>query len=240
MLLRKKKTVRAFTLIELLVVMAIIAILAALLLPVLAGSKERAKRSVCRSNLHLLVISLNLYGGDHQEKLPPGLADDGNDYPPVVSAVTWTNFVNYSGNKSVIGCPDLPKPFVPGGYALPPYGYVLGYNYLGSHATESWNLATNLNWISPKKLSERGSLALMTDLNVWSPGYQSVAPHAANGAIVHNGDASNPDATGATSKELGGAGGNVGFLDGSVIWKKIKLMNVYQLSEPADQLFGMW
>lgn len=230
----------AFTLIELLVVIAIIAILASLLLPVLAGSKERAKRTACKNNLRELALAIYIYAGDQRETLPNGVCDSGDDYPPLVSTNTWSTFIDSGGSHKIIGCPGLPAPFVPGGYSMPPYGYVLGYNYLGGHRVATWGLSSNVTWVSPQRLSESGSLVLFTDLNVWSPGENTVAPHGKTGPIYKQGDATNPDSGGISSQLLGAVGGNVGSLDGSVIWKRIEKMREYQLSPNENELYGVW
>ncbi len=67
---------RAFTLMELMVCVAIIAVLAAILFPVFGAAKERAKVSVCSSNLRQLGAAIILYTQDNSGYLPPYLQMD--------------------------------------------------------------------------------------------------------------------------------------------------------------------
>src|SRR4051794_1958509 len=59
---------RGFTLIELLVVIAIIAILAAILFPVFAHAREKARQTSCLSNLKQLSSAMLMYAGDYDER----------------------------------------------------------------------------------------------------------------------------------------------------------------------------
>ncbi len=61
---------RGFTLIELLVVIAIIAILAAILFPVFAKAREKARQTTCTSNQRQIAASVQMYAQDHEELLP--------------------------------------------------------------------------------------------------------------------------------------------------------------------------
>ncbi|GIV02052.1 MAG: hypothetical protein KatS3mg015_0882 [Fimbriimonadales bacterium] len=71
---------KAFTLIELLVVIAIIAILAAILFPVFAQAKEKAKQTQCLSNLNQLGKSLALYLSDHDDTYPLAFTHNGSQW----------------------------------------------------------------------------------------------------------------------------------------------------------------
>jgi len=66
----KPRRAEAFTLVELLIVIAIIAILAALLLPAFARAKELSRRTACSQNLRQLSLALALYATDNRDVLP--------------------------------------------------------------------------------------------------------------------------------------------------------------------------
>ena len=119
---------------------------------------------------------------------------------------------------------------------------IIGYNYLGGHTNTPWPACLGYagRWISTQKLTDNSPLALVTDLNDWSPGDQkSFAPHGIRGPIMQAGDYTNPGAHGAPSATIGGKGGNVGLLSGAVLWRNIKVMGVYRGSQDHSSE-GCW
>ncbi len=109
-------TLPAFTLVELLVVLAIMALLAALLLPALGRAKEEARATVCLGNLHQLGLALQVYTQENNNKMPvmyDASADTNAVATNAVPAVTNTiNQVLLAqlGNLNVLRCPsDLPQ-----------------------------------------------------------------------------------------------------------------------------------
>lgn len=91
---------RGFTLIELLVVIAIIAILAAILFPVFAQAREKARAISCLSNTKELGLAVLMYNQDYDQNFPSGLQDQWY-------ADSWYVLTQpYIKNLQILRCPD--------------------------------------------------------------------------------------------------------------------------------------
>ena len=105
-----------FTLIELLVVIAIIAILAAILFPVFAKAREKARQSSCLSNVKQLIFGVMQYAQDYDERYPGGLVGSDTSQGPVTRSTWFTTakatsdiIFPYVKNTQVFTCPSSPN-----------------------------------------------------------------------------------------------------------------------------------
>jgi prepilin-type N-terminal cleavage/methylation domain-containing protein len=219
-----------FTLIELLVVIAIIAILAAMLLPALAKSKETAKRAVCKSNMRQIAMGAMMYASDNQE-----------NYPTAASHLVWEplNIFNYFVSNMHMGtnalqCPNYANFLDPSFAGSPGMVYVDtagNRGRLGYYSLWGLNTTTDLRprdlsygtqpapWDSPRRSLDKLTpyMALLADVSEQGSGlgtpYTRVPHTKAGFKITSTGSLANP-------KSLGMEGNNVAAADGSVEWRK--------------------
>ena len=110
--MKMQKALRAFTLIELLVVIAIIAILAAILFPVFAQAREKARQTACLSNMKQLTLGMVMYAQDYDETFPEWKWDQcysGGSLPACVNngGGLWHNAIfPYVKSAGVYSCPS--------------------------------------------------------------------------------------------------------------------------------------
>jgi prepilin-type N-terminal cleavage/methylation domain-containing protein/prepilin-type processing-associated H-X9-DG protein len=190
---------RGFTLIELLVVIAIIAILAAILFPVFARAREKARQSSCQSNLKQQAIGLAMYAQDYDEKVC--LNYQYMPQPNATMLAWWWDLIQpYVKNEQINVCPSQ-SPGYTYTYMRPPGRPNPGYY---SYSRASWlcnnsGSATTTTPGTPRNLAAiedpAGTIDVVdaTTSEIWSnPDHTDLSlPGATNGpsrvSLRHNG-----------------------------------------------------
>ena len=138
-----------FTLIELLVVIAIIAILAAILFPVFAKAREKARQASCGSNLKQLTLAVLQYVQDYDERFPyatPGcVATNSVTGAGQAGSPWWASTGPYVKNAGILVCPSAETEWINngggcgGGHCAQRVSGQTGLNYAYSIAIGSNN-----------------------------------------------------------------------------------------------------
>jgi prepilin-type N-terminal cleavage/methylation domain-containing protein/prepilin-type processing-associated H-X9-DG protein len=139
---------RGFTLIELLVVIAIIAILAAILFPVFAKAREKARQNTCINNQRQLAVAVQMFAQDHDQTLPAG--------------DTWGNDIaQLTGTPKLYDCPSVTHQ---GSLTMPDYFYNAGKNsHLGGATLDGFDKPADVLLTADAKTSTTSSVYFIPD-----------------------------------------------------------------------------
>jgi prepilin-type N-terminal cleavage/methylation domain-containing protein/prepilin-type processing-associated H-X9-DG protein len=155
---------KAFTLIELLVVVAIIAILAAMLMPALERARSAAHTAACTTRMHQIYLSLFGYVNDNDEWWPVSkvwgpysLQFREQMYPYLPESMNWpgANHYNTGPQKYIFVCPGTKYKY-PGS---------IDFGYITQYCTVTWGHQPMWYWMS----SRFGYGNMSTQGEMWQP-----------------------------------------------------------------------
>jgi prepilin-type N-terminal cleavage/methylation domain-containing protein/prepilin-type processing-associated H-X9-DG protein len=192
-------TRRGFTLIELLVVIAIIAILAAILFPVFAKAREKARQTSCLSNVKQLMLGMLSYAQDYDERFPVGSVSAGGYWHTVITP--------YLKNEQIKRCPSETTVSGNATFGYTNYGWNF-YNFGYLDADHRRHFSVSLG-----EIKSPSQCILIGDSDYW------VLATNAGPNINYLLYAPNYSSSYGVSRRHN-EGGNYGFCDGHAKWQK--------------------
>jgi prepilin-type N-terminal cleavage/methylation domain-containing protein/prepilin-type processing-associated H-X9-DG protein len=139
---------RGFTLIELLVVIAIIAILAAILFPVFARAREKARQASCQSNMKQIGLAASMYNTDY-DGVYVMVANSGGTAGFTQNGVWWPGPLQaYVKNWGIFQCPSYAVRF-PANDNVCPCDDQSHSRFIGGYAINWGRSDLDGNWVGP-------------------------------------------------------------------------------------------
>jgi prepilin-type N-terminal cleavage/methylation domain-containing protein/prepilin-type processing-associated H-X9-DG protein len=222
---------RGFTLIELLVVIAIIAILAAILFPVFAQARDKARQSTCLSNIKQLSLGVMMYSQDYDEQMLFYPSEKHCQWRYVCDKPArwwldwWDVVLPYTRSNQIYHCPSAPayRDAMLSSYGITNVG--IGYNMspsAGNSLVKNQLVGNVYPSVAMAEVTRPGDTILLGEAgHVFNP--------RATAAPFNSSNNPSPSLSFSPSNESGsewgpeprhGGGANMGFVDGHAKWMR--------------------
>ena len=212
---------KGFTLIELLVVIAIIAILAAILFPVFARARERARQTSCLSNMRQITTATMMYAQDYDERLPLRwfALEEAARLPSSPDGQTHVNHLwpvmifPYVNNIDIFNCPS--------------WSWRWNGNYSGRQA---YAITSQIHGTPLAEITRPSETILIAEN--WDEG-NSLSYYASRTVSVHS-------STNNIRRMIPGRhneGANIGFCDGHARWLPVPFESNYERAKAGETVY---